>query len=80
VLQLMARGKTNKAIAETLVISEGTAKYHVKNVLRKLQATSRADAVARCLRATRRAASAPSRSARRTSATARAAARARTPM
>lgn len=53
VLQLMARGKTNRAIAETLVISEGTAKYHVKNVLRKLRATSRADAVARHLRATR---------------------------
>jgi len=54
VLQLLARGRTNRAIAETLVISEGTAKYHVKNVLRKLQATSRADAVARYLRALRR--------------------------
>jgi LuxR family transcriptional regulator, regulator of acetate metabolism len=50
VLQLLVRGRTNRAIAEDLLISEGTVKYHVKNVLRKLQATSRADAVARYLR------------------------------
>jgi DNA-binding CsgD family transcriptional regulator len=47
VLRLMARGSTNRAIAESLVVAEGTVKYHVKNVLRKLQATNRADAVAR---------------------------------
>jgi LuxR family transcriptional regulator, regulator of acetate metabolism len=50
VLRLMARGNTNNAIAEALVVSEGTVKFHVKNVLRKLQATNRADAVARYLR------------------------------
>jgi DNA-binding NarL/FixJ family response regulator len=50
VLQLLVRGRTNRAIAKDLLISEGTVKYHVKNVLRKLQATSRADAVARYLR------------------------------
>lgn len=50
VLQLLIRGRTNGAIATALVISEGTVKYHVKNILRKLQATSRADAVARYLR------------------------------
>jgi DNA-binding CsgD family transcriptional regulator len=47
VLRLMARGKTNRAIANALIVREGTIKYHVKNILRKLGATSRADAVAR---------------------------------
>ena len=51
VLRLLARGNTNLAIAETLVVREGTVKYHVKNILRKLGATSRADAVARFVRA-----------------------------
>jgi LuxR family transcriptional regulator, regulator of acetate metabolism len=51
VLRLMARGKTNGAIASALVVREGTVKYHVKNILRKLGATSRADAVARYIRA-----------------------------
>ncbi|MEA2178527.1 MAG: hypothetical protein QOG77_1824 [Solirubrobacteraceae bacterium] len=50
VIGLLARGMTNVAIARALVISEGTVKYHVKNILRKLQATSRADAVAKYLR------------------------------
>lgn len=52
VLRLLARGKTNLAIAKALVIREGTVKYHVKNILRKLGATSRADAVARYVRST----------------------------
>jgi DNA-binding CsgD family transcriptional regulator len=52
VIGLLARGMTNMAIARALVISEGTVKYHVKNILHKLQATSRADAVARYLRGT----------------------------
>lgn len=52
VLRLLARGKTNLAIAQSLVVREGTVKYHVKNILRKLGATSRADAVARYVRAT----------------------------
>jgi DNA-binding CsgD family transcriptional regulator len=51
VLRLLARGRTNLAIANELVIREGTVKYHVKNLLRKLGATSRADAVARYVRA-----------------------------
>jgi DNA-binding NarL/FixJ family response regulator len=51
VLRLLARGQTNLAIAGTLLVREGTVKYHVKNILRKLGATSRADAVARYVRA-----------------------------
>jgi LuxR family transcriptional regulator, regulator of acetate metabolism len=52
VLRLMARGTTNRAIAEALVVREGTIKYHVKNILRKLGATSRSEAVARFVRST----------------------------
>ena len=51
VLRLLARGQTNLAIARALVVREGTVKYHVKNILRKLGATSRADAVSRYARA-----------------------------
>ena len=52
VLRLLARGATNLEIANALVVREGTVKYHVKNILRKLGATSRADAVSRFVRAT----------------------------
>jgi DNA-binding NarL/FixJ family response regulator len=40
----VARGKTNKEIADELVISERTARTHVSNVLRKLQLSSRTQA------------------------------------
>ena len=50
-MRLLARGHTNVAIANELVVREGTVKYHVKNILRKLGATSRADAVSRFVRA-----------------------------
>ena len=46
-MRLLARGATNRAIADALVVREGTVKYHVKNILSKLGATSRTDAVAR---------------------------------
>jgi LuxR family transcriptional regulator, regulator of acetate metabolism len=59
VLRLLARGQTNLEIARTLVVREGTVKYHVKNILRKLGATSRADAVSRYARAGAGAASVP---------------------
>jgi DNA-binding CsgD family transcriptional regulator len=52
VLQLMADGKTNGDIARVLFVSEGTVKFHVKNILRKMQASNRADASARYLRLT----------------------------
>jgi DNA-binding NarL/FixJ family response regulator len=49
VLELMASGATNGAIAAQLVISEGTVKSHVKRILRKLRVSNRAEAVARYL-------------------------------
>jgi DNA-binding CsgD family transcriptional regulator len=49
VLQLMARGMNNAAIAERLVIREGTVKSHVKQILRKLGAVNRTDAITRYL-------------------------------
>jgi DNA-binding CsgD family transcriptional regulator len=50
VLSLMSDGSTNAAIANELVISEGTVKSHVKHILRKLRASNRAEAVSRYLR------------------------------
>jgi LuxR family transcriptional regulator, regulator of acetate metabolism len=47
VLKLMARGDSNKAIATELVVSEGTVKFHVKNILRKLRAGNRVEAASR---------------------------------
>ncbi len=50
VLRLLARGQTNLQIAHQLVVREGTIKYLVKNNLRKMGATTRADAVSRYAR------------------------------
>jgi DNA-binding NarL/FixJ family response regulator len=44
VLTLMARGLSNKAIAQTLQLGEGTVKIHVSNILTKLNMTSRTEA------------------------------------
>jgi DNA-binding CsgD family transcriptional regulator len=52
VLELMVRGETNAGIARDLVVSEGTVKFHVKNILRKLHAANRAEATSRYLRLT----------------------------
>src|SRR5438270_4883246 len=46
VLDLLAKGKTNKDIARELFIAQATVKSHVENILRKLGATDRAGAVA----------------------------------
>jgi two-component system NarL family sensor kinase len=45
VLELLKSGKTNKAIAAELFISERTVKFHVSTLLSKLQAQNRTDAV-----------------------------------
>jgi len=54
VLRLMARGDSNKAIATELVVSEGTVKFHVKNILRKLSAANRVEAASRYMQLTGR--------------------------
>jgi DNA-binding NarL/FixJ family response regulator len=46
VLRMMAEGEANKTIAWKLGISEHTAKFHVASILSKLNAASRAEAVA----------------------------------
>ena len=45
VLQLMAKGFSNPEIANTLGRTESTMKVHVSNILQKLQATDRTEAV-----------------------------------
>jgi DNA-binding NarL/FixJ family response regulator len=46
VLRLVASGKTNKAIAAELALSERTIDRHVSNIFRKLKVPSRAAATA----------------------------------
>lgn len=46
VLRLVAAGKSNRAIAETLVISEKTVARHVSNIFLKLDVSSRSAATA----------------------------------
>jgi DNA-binding NarL/FixJ family response regulator len=51
VLALIAEGATNSQIAARLVITQDTAKSHVKRILRKLGAGNRVEAAAMYLRA-----------------------------
>jgi DNA-binding NarL/FixJ family response regulator len=51
ILQLLADGHSNGTVAERLFISQETVKSHVKNVLAKLEAHTRTEAVAIALRA-----------------------------
>lgn len=50
VLQLLAQGLANKQIAQRLKISEHTVKFHVAEVMAKLGAASRTEAVTRAAR------------------------------
>ena len=50
VLLLLAEGASNKGVARRLGISVHTAKFHVRQLLDKLDATGRTDAVAHAAR------------------------------
>jgi DNA-binding NarL/FixJ family response regulator len=50
VLELLAEGLPNKAIAARLRISDQTVKFHVSSICGKLPATNRTDAVRRAIR------------------------------
>jgi LuxR family maltose regulon positive regulatory protein len=47
VLHLLTEGCSNRQIAERLVLAEGTIKFHVHNLLEKLQVDSRTQAIVR---------------------------------
>jgi NarL family two-component system response regulator LiaR len=49
VLQLMVEGLNNPEIAERLIVSRSTVKFHVSSILSKLGANSRTEAVAMAL-------------------------------
>ena len=49
VLALVVEGKTNIEIADSLFISLNTVKNHLKNIFRKMNVSSRAEAVAKYL-------------------------------
>jgi DNA-binding NarL/FixJ family response regulator len=49
VLQLMAEGRENAEIAEKLVVTERTVKFHVGNIYAKLGVTSRTAAVVKAI-------------------------------
>jgi DNA-binding NarL/FixJ family response regulator len=50
VLALLAAGRQNQEIAETLVLSQRTVDHHVSAILRKLGAHTRGQAVAEAAR------------------------------
>lgn len=45
VMRMVAEGMSNRAIGKQLYISETTVKFHVGNIMRKLEVTRRAEAV-----------------------------------
>jgi len=50
ILQLLADGKSNRAVSETLYISEKTVKNHVSNILQKMGCNDRTQAVVQAIR------------------------------
>ena len=55
ILRLMSEGRTNRSIADELVTANGTVKFHVHHILRKLHVANRAQAVSTLLGAAGRA-------------------------
>ncbi|HET8980639.1 MAG TPA: PAS domain-containing protein [Solirubrobacteraceae bacterium] len=49
IVQLIAQGLTNAAIAERLFVTEGTVKWHVKQILARTGSANRAEVIARVL-------------------------------
>lgn len=49
ILGLLVEGKTNVEIAEELTLSPGTVRFHVSNILSKLGASNRTEAVSKAL-------------------------------
>lgn len=49
IVQLISEGMTNAAIAKRLFVTEGTVKWHVKQILAKTGAANRAEVIARVL-------------------------------
>src|SRR5262249_58491494 len=52
IMELLAHGETNRQIADRMVVSEGTVKSHVSQILRKMRAANRAEAVSKFIRLT----------------------------
>jgi two-component system NarL family response regulator len=52
-LGLLAGGLSNKAIAQAMSLSENTVKYHLKNILQKLNVHNRTEAAAYAIRTQR---------------------------
>jgi DNA-binding NarL/FixJ family response regulator len=48
VLELLRRGNSNKVIARRLAMSEGTVKFHVRQIMRKFGVTNRTQVAAVC--------------------------------
>jgi RNA polymerase sigma factor (sigma-70 family) len=49
ILRLLARGRTNREIAEELILSPGTVRTHVQRIIAKLRARDRTTAVVRAI-------------------------------
>ncbi len=50
IIQLLIRGRSNKEIASTFDIAEGTVKVHLKHIYQKLECVSRVDLLSRIRR------------------------------
>jgi NarL family two-component system response regulator LiaR len=49
ILYLIQKGKTNQQIAEILLVTRKTVKYHIERILDKLEVGNRAQAIAKAI-------------------------------